>query len=304
MKKHVILLVILFFSSISTHVASGKEMVFIKGGCFQMGDISGVGEGDEKFLHHKVSDEKPVHEVCVDDFYIGKYEVTVGEFMEFVKVTGYMAEDKIGEGCSVYAGREWKKDTGIEWKRDRSKNWRNPGFSQGDSHPLSCVSWNDVVVYIEWLNQKTTPSNSPLTKGDRGLYRLPTEAEWEYAARSGGKAEKWAGTNNESELLDYAWYNKNSESKTHPVGQKKTNGLGLHDMTGNVWEWCSDWFDEKYYNNSPKDNPKGADSGIYRVLRGGSWYSAPHRLRTSVRAEREPEKRADGSGFRLAASVK
>ncbi|HAP66724.1 MAG TPA: DNA recombination protein RecF [Nitrospinae bacterium] len=273
---------IIFFYFIFPQAVNGEDMVFVKGGCFQLGDI--FGDGD--------SDEKPVHEVCVDDFYIGKYELTVSEFREFVNTTGYMTEGEIGDGCSVYGGGEWKKDTGREWKKDRSKSWRNPSFSQGNNHPVSCVSWRDAVVYIEWLSNKT---------GKR--YRLPTEAEWEYAARSGGKVEKWAGTNNESELMDYAWYNKNSGSKTHPVGQKKSNGLGLYDMAGNVWEWCSDWFDEKYYSNSPKDNPKGADNGI-RVLRGGSWYNAPHRLRTSVRAEREPDKRADGSGFRLAASVK
>jgi len=263
-----------------------------------MGDTFGDGEsknGESKERPvHKVGDDKPVHEVCMDDFYIGKYEVTVGEFREFVNATGYMTEDEIGDGCFVFIGREWKKD--------KSKNWRNLDFSQDDTHPVSCVSWNDAVAYAEWLSGKLAHAGSKEGTGKR--YRLPTEAEWEYAARSGGKAEKWAGTNNESELSDYAWYDKNSGRKTHPVGQKKPNGLGIYDMSGNVWEWVQDWYDEKYYSNSPKDNPKGADSGIYRVSRGGTWYNNKNRLRTLVRAQREPDKRADGTGFRLAAPVK
>ncbi len=275
------------------------EMVFVKGGCYQMGDLFGDRESDEKAVH-KVSEEKPVHEVCVDDFYMGKYEVTVGEFKEFVNATGYMTEDEIEDGCSVYAGRERKKDTGRQWKDDRSKNWRNPGLSQDDTHPVSCVSWNDAVAYAEWLSDKLAPAGIKQGTGNK-RYRLPSEAEWEYAARSGGKREKYSGGD---DLDSVAWYANNSGSKTHPVGQKNPNGLGLYDMTGNLWEWCSDWFDEKYYSNSPKDNPKGADSGIYRVVRGGSWYNAPYRLRTSVRGEREPEKRANGSGFRLSATVK
>src|SRR3972149_84186 len=273
------------------------EMVFVKGGCYQMGDTFGDSESTEdsmhKGRHYKRSSEKPVHEVCVDDFYMGKYEVTVGEFREFVNVTGYITEGEVGDGCSVYGGREWKKDAGKEWKEDKGKDWRNPGFYQNDNHPVCCVSWNDAAAYIEWLYGKTGKS-----------YRLPTEAEWEYAARSGGKAEKWAGTNDESELSDYAWYSKNSESKTHPVGQKKPNGLGLYDMTGNLWEWCSDWYDENYYSNSPKYNPKGVDNSGFRVLRGGTWYNAPRRLRTSVRADRNHDKRSNSSGFRLAAPVK
>ncbi len=297
---HVFVLYLFFFIMLLPSIVNGEkgkdvqvpvDMVFVKGGCYQMGDTFGDGESRERPVH-KVGDDKPVHEVCVDDLYIGKHEVTVGEFREFVNATGYMTEDEIKDGCFVYIGREWKND--------KSKNWRNLDFSQDDTHPVSCVSWNDAQEFIMWLNQKS-PSNSLFSKGG---FRLPTEAEWEYAARSGGKAEKWAGTNNESELSDYAWYDKNSERKTHPVGQKKPNGLGIYDMSGNVWEWVQDWYDEKYYSNSPKDNPKGADSGIYRVSRGGTWYNNKNRLRTSVRAQREPDKRADGTGFRLAAPVK
>jgi len=111
----------------------------------------------------------------------------------------------------------------------------------GDDCPVETVSWNDAQDFISRLNQRT---------GKR--FRLPTEAEWEYAARSGGKREKWAGTSSESELGDYAWYSKNSGGSTHPVGQKKPNGLGLYDMSGDVWEWCQDWYGKDFYKWRPR----------------------------------------------------
>jgi len=128
------------------------------------------------------------------------------------------------------------------------------------------------------------------------LFRLPTEAEWEYAARSGGRSEKYSGGNN---IDSVAWYSSNSNSKTHPVGQKKANGLGLYDMTGNVWEWCSDWYDSSYYRNSPKNNPKGPNSGDNRVKRGGSWNNKPQNLRASNRNNNTPSNRNNNLGFRL-----
>ena len=226
-----------------TDPVTGMEMIFVKGGCFQMGDT--VGGGD--------ADEKPVHEVCVSDFYIGKYEVTQGQ---------------------------WQKIMG-----------NNPSHfsSCGDNCPVEQVSWNDTQEYIRKLSSQSVKS-----------YRLPTEAEWEYAARSGGKNEKWAGTGSESSLGDYAWYNANSGSKTHPVGQKQPNGLGLHDMTGNVWEWCNDWYGDKYYSQSDRDNPQGPSSGSSRVIRGGSWGAIAARARAALRDWIGPGARGSDLGFRLA----
>lgn len=222
------------------YLVTGMEFVFIKGGCFEMGDTFGDGN----------SDEKPVHEVCVDDFYLGKYEITQ---------------------------RQWEKVMG-----------RKPSSFTGRDNPVEMVTWNEVQRFIERLNSQSTRK-----------YRLPTEAEWEYAARSGGKKEKYAGTTQESELGQYAWYYDNPGSQTHPVGQKKPNGLGLYDMSGNVWEWCADWYDPHYYQKSPKDNPRGPGNGEFRVLRGGSWYSLPRYVRAASRNWYGPAGRNYSIGFRL-----
>jgi formylglycine-generating enzyme required for sulfatase activity len=170
----------------------------------------------------------------------------------------------------------------------------NPSYNKncGDNCPVENVSWNDIQGFIRRLNQQT------------GLtFRLPTEAEWEYAARSGGKNEKWAGSSNASELGEYAWYKDNSNEQTHPVGQKKPNNLGIYDMSGNVWEWVSDWYDEKYYQKSPHDNPQGSPNGKRRVVRGGSWFYNDWFNRCTLRARYSPGDRYDLVGFRVARSA-
>ena len=222
--------------------AVNMEFVFVKGGCYQMGD--GFGDG--------YADERPVHEVCVNDFYMGTYDVTQ---------------------------KQWKEIMGY-----------NPSQFElcGDSCPVENISWNDAQVFIDKLKQMIGKN-----------YRLPTEAEWEYAARSGGRKEKWAGTSNEPELVQYAWYNANSGDKTHPVGKRKPNGLGLYDMSGNVWEWCQDFYDENYYRNSPKNNPLGPESGTNHVLRGGSWFNGAGYTRTEKRLSIIPDYRDSNDGFRL-----
>jgi len=218
------------------------EMVLVKGGCFQMGDTFGDGG----------SDEKPVHEVCIKDFYIGKYEVTQGQ---------------------------WQAVMG-----------NNPSYFKGCGYncPVENVSWDDAQEFIRKLNKMTGKK-----------YRLPYEAEWEYAARSGGKKEQWAGTSNLNDIEDYAWYSENSEKSTHPVGQKKPNGIGIYDMSGNVDEWVSDYYDAKYYEKSPKETPTGPSSGSGKVLRGGSWSGTPLFVRASGRFGVAPSGRLT-DGFRLA----
>lgn len=173
------------------------------------------------------------------------------------------------------------------------KQWRdiigeNPSYHKNcDNCPVEQVSWDDIQDFIQKLNQKT---------GKR--YRLPTEAEWEYAARGGGKIRgyRYSGSNT---IDDVAWYYGNSGQQTHPVGQKQPNELGLYDMTGNVWEWCGDLYGSDYYKNSPSENPKGPSTGSYRVDRGGSWGSDPQGCRVADRDGYGPGDRGNGLGFRL-----
>ena len=207
-----------------------------------MGD--GFGDGDAQ--------ERPVHEVCLDDFYMGKYEVTQGQ---------------------------WQKVMG-----------NNPAhFKQcGGSCPVESVSWSDAQSFIAELNNRSGRN-----------YRLPTEAEWEYAARSGGKMDKWAGTSSESRIGDFAWFDANAEHRPHQAGEKKPNGLGIYDLTGNVWEWVQDWHNDNYYKNSPKDNPQGPNDGTDRVLRGGSWLDSPKDTRTLLRFFYAPAKNFKSVGVRL-----
>ncbi|MFC1890121.1 SUMF1/EgtB/PvdO family nonheme iron enzyme [Thermodesulfobacteriota bacterium] len=219
---------------------TGMEFVWVPEECFQMGDTFGDGE----------ICEKPVHEVCVNGFWIGKYEVTQGQ---------------------------WKKVMGS-----------NPSHFPdcGDDCPVEIVSWKDTQEFIRRLNRETGQN-----------YRLPTEAEWEYAARSGGRKEKYSGGSN---LDSVAWYNDNSGKKTHPVGEKAPNGLGLYDLTGNVWEWCGDRYDKGYYSKSSGNNPTGPSSGSRRVLRGGSWDDLARYLRVSYRYRSVPVFRNYNIGFRCA----
>ena len=195
------------------------------------------------------------------NFAMGKYLVTRGEFAKFVQETGYDA----GNDCKVFNGTEWKQ----------GGNWCSPGFGQDDSHPVVCVSWNDAQAYVQWLSRKTGKS-----------YRLPTEEEWQ-AACDGGSQTEYCGSNN---IDAVAWYAGNSGNTTHPVGRKQANGYGLYDMSGNVWERMTDF----YNSNHP-------DTG--RALRGGSWNSAPHYGRAVIRHFSEEAERNSYSGFRLARTL-
>ncbi|MDB5281463.1 MAG: Sulphatase-modifying factor protein [Bacteroidota bacterium] len=154
--------------------------------------------------------------------------------------------------------------------------------------PVENVSWYDTQIFFSKLNQMTGKE-----------YRLPTEAEWEYAAKGGAKTKefKYAGSNNPDEV---GWNGNNSNKQTHPVGTKKPNELGLYDMSGNVWQWCSDWFNEKYYTKSPVLNPEGPKRAEYRVCRGGSWWSDPADTRTINRDRYPADARDDDVGFRIA----
>ncbi len=164
----------------------------------------------------------------------------------------------------------------------------NPAHFKGRSNPVEKVGWDEVQVFLKKLRKKEGRS-----------YRLPTEAEWEYAARAGSES-KYSFGNAAEQLGQYAWYENNSGSKTHPVGQKLPNAWGLYDMHGNVNEWCADWYDENYYGSSPKQDPSGPSSGQERVYRGGSWGSNASLTRAAERGGAWPDSRSYGSlGFRV-----
>lgn len=169
----------------------------------------------------------------------------------------------------------------------------NPSKFKGPNHPVETVSWNDVRVFIRKLNEKEGHLR----------YRLPTEAEWEHAARA-SSITMYSFGNDAALLGDYAWYGRNVDS-TQPVGQKLPNAWGLHDMHGNVWEWVQDWDSEKQYREYPYADPKGPPSGWFRVFRGGSWFGIEEKLcRSSSRGNGYPDQRRDNIGFRLALDLK
>ena len=236
-----------------TDPTTGMEFVLVKGGCYQMGDTFGEG----------VAWEKPVHEVCVDDFYMGKYEVTQGEWQKIMD--------------------------------------SNPSrFKNGDRYPVEKVSWNDITEnFLPKLNRSSGKS-----------YRLPTEAEWEYAAREGGKKVRFGNGKDiavprEINFVGSAEYKKAYSrtgvyrGKTTQVGSFASNSLGLHDMSGNVLEWCSDWYGENYYRSSSRNNPEGPGSGLYRVYRGGSWSDDPRLVRAAYRYFPSSGASSSRLGFRL-----
>ncbi|WP_213699144.1 SUMF1/EgtB/PvdO family nonheme iron enzyme [Acetomicrobium sp.] len=253
-----------------------KIMVLVEGGTFTMGDTWGGGENDEK----------PTHKVTFTyDFYIGKYETTFDEYDAFCSATG------------------------------KSKP-NDQGWGRGQ-RPVISVSWWDAIAYCNWLSEKEKlpkayDNNGNLLDKDGKVttdpskvvgYRLPTEAEWEYAARGGNKSKgyKYSGSDN---VGDVAWYDSNSQSKTHEVGTKAPNELGLYDMSGNVYEWCSDWYGG--YSSSAQTNPyKSTVSylGSARVGRGGGWDSIATNALVARRHTISPAGTYDCLGFRICRTV-
>jgi formylglycine-generating enzyme required for sulfatase activity len=228
--------------------------------------------------------EKPRHRVTISrPFYMGATEVTVGQFRAFVEATGYQTEaESDGQGGGFYNNK--KKD----FELSRLYNWRSPGLplAQVEDEPVVQVSWNDAMAFCGWLSER-----------DRRPYRLPTEAEWEYACRA-GSTTRWCMGDDPAGLDDYAWFPDRGRGSTHPVGRKKPNAFGLYDMHGNVWEWCLDWYGP--YGEGPVVDPSGAPSGQRRVLRGGTFSRADvDRTRSATRMGRKPSNRFLKYGFRV-----
>jgi len=252
----------------------GAPMVLIPAGEFQMGSSDGR------------DDEKPVHTVYLDSFYIDMYEVTNAQYRRFVQATGH--KEPLGltrvDGKLVDGFRPWS---------DRNFN--------GDNQPVVCVNWEDAMTYCKWAGK-----------------RLPTEAEWEYAARGGliGKRYVWGNAlprpgeagNIADETVRNAIGNWSivegyGDGYFHPapVGSFEPNGYGLYDIWGNVWEWCADWYDSVYYARSPRQNPTGPNSGTARAQRGGSWHY--DYLRVAIRGYSPPRDAVSDHGFRCAQDV-
>ena len=223
--------------------------------------------------------ERPRHCVRINRFFLGKTEVTVGQWRLFVRDSGYISQAEHGGGGQIRISGKRKE----AYRRDAS--WKNPYLPQTDRHPVVLVSWDDAQVFCKWLSHKT------------GLhYRLPSEAEWEYACRTGGGGE------NVDDLDAVAWFEDNSGGTTHPVAGKRPNAFGIYDMQGNVWEWCQDRYSEEYYRQSPTFNPPGPALGRYRVSRGGSWCSKAPRASKTFRRHDRPKFCFYRLGFRLALS--
>ncbi len=205
--------------------------------------------------------EKPPHNVTIDyDFEIGKYEVTIGEYKKCVA----------DGGCKEPEREDYYKKMCLE-----------------DNCPAIGVDWNGAKSYTKWLSQKTGQN-----------YRLPTEAEWEYVARAGTQT-KWSFGDKESQLKNYAWYDANSDSKTHPKGTKKPNPWGVYDIHGNVWEWCEDWYVDNYKNTPKNGSANAKGDKKYRVLRGGSWSNSAIDTRSAYRGRSNPTISFNDVGFRL-----
>ena len=221
-------------------------------------------------------------------FHLAAHPVTVGQFRGFVEKTGYKTEaESSGKGAWGW--------TGSEYKQDPSFLWRNPGFKQTDDHPVVCVSHNDAMAFLKWLNAQETQAGF--------LYRLPTEAEWEYAARAGTRGI-WGADDTPKNLPRFANFWDDAIKKrfpnTSPVGSFEPNAWKLYDMIGNVWEWCDDWYDADYYQSAPTENPRNEKEGPNRVIRGGGWYGSAERCAAAYRGWAGPSHTSSFLGLRLA----
>jgi formylglycine-generating enzyme required for sulfatase activity len=241
-------------------------MVLVEGGSFMMGR----DDKNDKIKGAEFQNELPRHEVKLKSFNIGKYEVSVKEYKEFVKAKG---KNMPPQPDSAWFAEH--PDTKLFYPLSKTQWW---GWK--DEFPMHNITWFEAVEYCNWLSEKQGLKKVYTFVGKSEIswdlsangYRLPTEAEWEYAAR-GGKLSKGFNFSGSNDVDEVAWYDNTTKYKG-PVklGTKKPNELGIYDMSGNVWEWCNDFFDANYYSKSPKENPQGAGANNYRVLRGGSWH--------------------------------
>lgn len=286
----------------------GLELVAISAGEFMMGGHESAEAICAAFAAYErkpaeFADEYPRHRVRITKpLLLGRHEVTVGQFRQFTADAKYQTQAETdGEG-----GWGYDPATGKCSGRHQQFNWRNPGFPQTDEHPVINVTWNDAAAFCEWLSRK---------EGRR--YRLPSEAEWEYACRAGTSSRYFHGDDpaglariaqllniadksNYADVQDQQHFLQPDESLTAKVGNKEANPWGLCDMLGNAWEWTGDWYADDYYARSPTTDPPGPTEGNVRVRRGGAWNTFPLYARVAYRNWNSPTTRCINVGFRVA----
>jgi formylglycine-generating enzyme required for sulfatase activity len=288
-----------------------RDLVVVRGGSFQMGNTFEGGEADER----------PPHSVELRSYAIGKHEVTVGQFRQFVEATGYVTSAERAGDAKVFVGKK------VETRPDAS--WKNPYFEQDDGHPVVCVSWYDAVEYCNWRSRREGLPPCYRGSGDTITcdftadgYRLPTEAEWEFAARSRGLDCRYAWGNGEPYIGGRRAGNTRDEAArrqwgsekiwsgyddgyafTAPAGSFAPNALGLHDVSGNVYEWCWDWYGEEYYAHSPVQNPTGPPSAALRTCRDAGFSCPVERERVANRGKGQPDLAFSWGGFRVARTL-
>jgi sulfatase modifying factor 1 len=294
----------------------GMPFVWVPAGEFMMGSDESPDALAADFPQYersrflKLDDEAPVHRVRITHpFYLGKTEVTVGQFRRFIEASGYVAEsERDGTGAygynPDYDPATTERGDAFEGRHPKY-SWRNPGFPQTDEHPVVNITYADALALAAWLSK---------TEGVR--YRLPTEAEWEYACRAGSRSRFASGDAPESlarlaNVFDadaavnwrkwqaFALKSHDGYPFTAPVASFAPNAFGLYDMHGNAWEWVADWHADDYYANSPLEDPQGPASGTVRVRRGGSWHTWPFYARAAFRNWNTPETRYTLLGMRL-----
>ena len=260
------------------------EVVAVPMGSFDMGSPE-----DELGRYRS---EGPVHRVTIDyELDVGVHEVNVREFRRFVEDSGFRPDGP----CWTLESTDWS-----QWRERRNRDWQNPGFAQSDTHPVTCVSWNDANAYVEWLSNTTDEK-----------WRLLSEAEWEYAARAGTTTSRFWG-DDASAQCDYAngadqstdFLRRTScqdrHAQTSPVGSFKGNAFGLYDVMGNVSEWTADCWNPSYHGAPTDGSPWLSERCDYRVIRSGSRYLTPAGLRSAHRDKHAPFIRNHSTGFRVA----
>ena len=296
--------------------ALGMQMVRIPAGEFLMGSNESLETLQRAYPLMEperlgaLVDEAPVHRVRITKaFYMGQTEVTVGQFRQFLKESGYVPES-IADGTGGYGYNPDydpdKTQRGDQFEgRDPRYDWQNPGFAQTDRHPVVNVTWGDAKAMAQWLS-----------KLEGRTYRLPTEAEWEYAARATTRTRYHSGDDPQSlgsvantfdakakpywpKLAQHALKGDDGFAFTAPVARFKPNAFGLYDMHGNAWEWTNDFYGENYYAESPLDDPQGPPDGNVYVRRGGSWHTWALYARSSYRNWNTPQTRYTLVGMRL-----